>query len=148
MQIAELFRPQSGDTLQLSFGSTGKLYAQIRAGASFDVFFGADRATPQRVEQEGLTVNGSGFVYALGKLVLVERAALLRGWQGRGVAQGQLRQAGHLDPSDLQAVWLAHNRKWYRSIVAALVALPLVLRPTVLGFYVPVLMGLRGRDCN
>jgi molybdate transport system permease protein len=42
------------------------------------------------------------------------------------------------------AWWLAHNRKWYRSVVAALVALPLVLPPTVLGFYLLILLGPQG----
>ena len=42
------------------------------------------------------------------------------------------------------AWWLAHNRKWYRGMVAALVALPLVLPPTVLGFYLLLLMGPQG----
>jgi molybdate transport system permease protein len=72
-----------------------------------------------------------------------------------------------LDPNDLQAVWLtlklasiatllllliatplawwlAHSRKWYKGIVSALVALPLVLPPTVLGFYLLLLMGPQG----
>jgi molybdate transport system permease protein len=72
-----------------------------------------------------------------------------------------------LDPNDLQAIWLtlklagvttllllliatplawwlAHGDKWYRGIVAALVALPLVLPPTVLGFYLLVMMGPQG----
>jgi molybdate transport system substrate-binding protein len=69
-QIAALFQQQSGDTVKLSFGSTGKFYAQIKDGAPFDVFFAADSATPQRLEGEGMTVNGSRFVYALGNLVL------------------------------------------------------------------------------
>ncbi len=69
-QIAKLFQEEIGTTVKLSFGSTGKFYAQIKGGAPFDVFFAADTATPQRMEQEGLTVNGSRFVYALGKLVL------------------------------------------------------------------------------
>ncbi len=69
-QIAALFQQQSGHTVKLSFGSTGKFYAQIKGGAPFDVFFAADSATPQRLEDEGLTVGGSRFVYALGKLVL------------------------------------------------------------------------------
>ncbi|MGA7594213.1 MAG: molybdate ABC transporter substrate-binding protein [Gallionella sp.] len=69
-QIAALYGQQSGDTVKLSFGSTGKFYAQIKGGAPFDVFVAADTATPQRLEEEGLTVNGTRSVYALGKLVL------------------------------------------------------------------------------
>jgi molybdate transport system substrate-binding protein len=69
-QIAALFQKESGDTVKLSFGSTGKFYAQIKGGAPFDVFVAADSATPQRLEEEGMTVNGSRFVYALGNLVL------------------------------------------------------------------------------
>src|SRR5512147_1136169 len=42
------------------------------------------------------------------------------------------------------AWWLAHSRKWYAGIVAALVALPLVLPPTVLGFYLLLLLGPQG----
>jgi len=72
-----------------------------------------------------------------------------------------------LDPSDLQAVWLtlklasvstflllliatplawwlAHSGKWYKGMVAAVVALPLVIPPTVLGFYLLLLMGPHG----
>jgi molybdate transport system permease protein len=72
-----------------------------------------------------------------------------------------------LDPSDFQAIWLtlklasvttlillfiatplawwlAHSQKWYKGVVSALVALPLVLPPTVLGFYLLVLMGPQG----
>lgn len=42
------------------------------------------------------------------------------------------------------AWWLAHSRSWYKGLVAALVALPLVLPPTVLGFYLLLLMGPQG----
>jgi molybdate transport system permease protein len=42
------------------------------------------------------------------------------------------------------AWWLAHSRKWYKGMVAAMVALPLVLPPTVLGFYLLLLMGPHG----
>lgn len=42
------------------------------------------------------------------------------------------------------AWWLAHSSKWYKGIVAALVALPLVLPPTVLGFYLLLVMGPQG----
>jgi molybdate transport system permease protein len=42
------------------------------------------------------------------------------------------------------AWWLAHNRRWYKGIVSAVVALPLVLPPTVLGFYLLLLLGPQG----
>ncbi len=42
------------------------------------------------------------------------------------------------------AWWLAHTRSRWRSPLAAVVALPLVLPPTVLGFYLLMLMGPHG----
>lgn len=42
------------------------------------------------------------------------------------------------------AWWLAQTRSRARAVVAALVALPLVLPPTVLGFYLLVLLGPQG----
>ncbi len=42
------------------------------------------------------------------------------------------------------AWWLARTRVWFRGAVAAVVALPLVLPPTVLGFYLLLLMGPNG----
>ncbi len=42
------------------------------------------------------------------------------------------------------AWWLAHTQSRWRAAVTALVALPLVLPPTVLGFYLLVLLGPKG----
>ncbi|MBB3046416.1 molybdate transport system permease protein [Litorivivens lipolytica] len=42
------------------------------------------------------------------------------------------------------AYWLARTRSWLKGPVSALVALPLVLPPTVLGFYLLVAMGPEG----
>lgn len=42
------------------------------------------------------------------------------------------------------AWWLTHSRWRWKGIVAAIVALPLVLPPAVLGFYLLVLMGPHG----
>jgi molybdate transport system permease protein len=39
------------------------------------------------------------------------------------------------------AWWLARARGWWREVVGALVALPIVLPPTVLGFYLLIAMG-------
>lgn len=43
------------------------------------------------------------------------------------------------------AWWLARTRVWWKGPVAALVALPLVLPPTVMGFYLLLAMGPEGR---
>ncbi|GAB4118182.1 MAG: molybdate ABC transporter substrate-binding protein [Sideroxydans sp.] len=68
--LAVLFQQESGHTVVASLGASGKLYAQIRKGAAFDVFLSADEEIPKRLLQEGLAVGGSRFVYATGRLVL------------------------------------------------------------------------------
>lgn len=42
------------------------------------------------------------------------------------------------------AWWLARSRAWWKEIVAAVVAMPLVLPPTVLGFYLLLALGPDG----
>lgn len=42
------------------------------------------------------------------------------------------------------AWWLARSRSWLKGPVAALVAMPLVLPPTVIGFYLLIAMGPNG----
>lgn len=42
------------------------------------------------------------------------------------------------------AWWLAHTRSRWRTVVEAIVAMPLVLPPTVLGFYLLVALGPQG----
>jgi molybdate transport system substrate-binding protein len=68
--LAEAFEASSEHQVSLSFGSTGKHYAQIINGAPFDAFFAADTARPDLLEGQGLAVPGSRFTYAIGKLVL------------------------------------------------------------------------------
>jgi molybdate transport system substrate-binding protein len=69
-EIAAEFERQTGHKAALSFGATGKFYAQISNGAPFEVFLSADEATPARLEQEGQAVAGSRFTYAIGALAL------------------------------------------------------------------------------
>jgi molybdate transport system permease protein len=42
------------------------------------------------------------------------------------------------------AWWLARSKSWWAEVVAAVIALPLVLPPTVLGFYLLVTLGPNG----
>lgn len=68
--LAADFEEDTGHKIKLIFGSTGRHYAQIRNGAPFDVFFAADSKRPALLEEEGVSVSGSRFTYAEGKLVL------------------------------------------------------------------------------
>jgi len=68
--IAAEFEKATGHKAELSFGATGKFYAQIKNGAPFDVLLAADDETPAKMEKEGLAVPGSRMTYAIGALVL------------------------------------------------------------------------------
>lgn len=68
--IVPLFERATGNTVKVSFGSTGKLYSQIENGAPFEVFLAADTKRPAKAEATGLAVPGSRFTYALGKIWL------------------------------------------------------------------------------
>ena len=69
-QIAVDFEKDTGHKAVLSFGATGKFYAQITNGAPFEVFLSADDETPAKLEKELLIAPHSRFTYAIGKLVL------------------------------------------------------------------------------
>ncbi len=69
-QLASRFESRTGHEVKLSFGSTGKQYAQIRNGAPFHAWFAADSRRPALLEAGGLVQPGSRFTYALGRLVL------------------------------------------------------------------------------
>ena len=64
------FEAKSSHTLVVTSGSTGKLYAQIRNGAPFDLFLAADQDRPSRLNASGAAVDGSRFTYAIGQLAL------------------------------------------------------------------------------
>lgn len=68
--IAADFEKATGHKAALSFGATGKFYAQIQNGAPFAVLLTADDTTPAKLVAEKLAVEGSSFTYAIGKLVL------------------------------------------------------------------------------
>ncbi len=67
-EIAANFEQASGHHAVVSYGSTGKLFAQIEHGAPFEVFLAADQKRPKLLEEKG-TASGR-FTYAVGKLVL------------------------------------------------------------------------------
>lgn len=68
--LAAHWQPMSKPQIKIISGSSGQLYAQIRHGAPFDVFFSADRARPQLLAEQGLAWADSLDDYAIGVLVL------------------------------------------------------------------------------
>ncbi len=69
--LVEAYRQQSpADSVSISSGSSGKLYAQIVNGAPFDIFLSADQEKPLRLVERNLAAHGSRFSYAQGVLVL------------------------------------------------------------------------------
>ncbi|WP_188150528.1 molybdate ABC transporter substrate-binding protein [Teredinibacter waterburyi] len=62
------YQAETGVILNLSAGSTGKLYTQIIHGAPFALFFAADEQTPARLVEQGFAERTS--TYARGQLVL------------------------------------------------------------------------------
>ena len=68
--LKPIFEKASGHRVEATTGSTGKFYAQIAAGAPFDILLSADAKTPERLEAEGAGVAGTRFTYAIGRLTL------------------------------------------------------------------------------
>src|SRR5579859_5397834 len=69
-ELASTYEKQSGAKLNLTFGSSGNFFAQIKNGAPFDLFFSADSEYPRRLDTAGLVASTSTYEYAVGRLVL------------------------------------------------------------------------------
>jgi molybdate transport system substrate-binding protein len=69
-ELVTEYEKSTGDRVRLSLGSSGNFYAQIQNGAPFDLYFSADIAYPRKLEEAGLTVPGSLYPYAIGRIVL------------------------------------------------------------------------------
>lgn len=68
-EFSQAFEQETGTATDLVISSSGKLTAQITAGAPYDIFFSADLSYPEKLAQSGLT-EGNASTYAYGQLVL------------------------------------------------------------------------------
>jgi molybdate transport system substrate-binding protein len=68
--IVAAYTKQTGQTVKLSFGSSGNLTNQIQNGAPFDVFFSADESYPTQLINKGLAEKETLYRYAVGRLAL------------------------------------------------------------------------------
>lgn len=68
--VTSRFEKATGNTVKLSFGSSGNFFSQIQNGAPYDLFFSADIDYPKKLAAAGLAEPGSLYEYATGKIVL------------------------------------------------------------------------------
>lgn len=97
--LAARFESETGHSLKLSAGSTGRFYAQIREGAPFDLFLAADQEHPRRLQQEGLAAEPP-LTYAIGRLALWSAdPALLQGDAREVLRRGAFRRLAIAKPA-------------------------------------------------
>lgn len=95
-KITPMFQAETGHKVILSFGSTGKFYAQIKNGAPFDVLLAADDETPARLEREGLGNNR--YTYSVGRLALWSKQVGLIDERGDVLKSAKIERLAMADP--------------------------------------------------
>ena len=69
-EIGSSYTQKNKIDIVFSFGSSGKIYSQIRNGAPYDIFLSADQVRPEKLIQEGKALAQTRMTYATGQLVL------------------------------------------------------------------------------
>ena len=96
-QISEVFHQQTGITINASNASSGQLFAQIKHGANYDIFFSADAQRPEQLLLEGIGL-GPTQIYAYGQLALYSQPAInCAHWQ-RTLQQAQINNIALANP--------------------------------------------------
>ena len=97
-KIAAAFEADTGHKAELSFGATGKFYAQIKNGAPFEILLSADDTTPEKLEKEGAGVANSRFTYAIGTLILWSPKAGFVDDKGEVLSKGEFKHLSIANP--------------------------------------------------
>src|SRR6267143_6096148 len=113
-ELAADFEKQTGNKVNVTYGSSGNFFSQIQNGAPFDLFFSADEEYAKKLEAGGLAEPGTLYNYAVGRIVI---------WMPQGVkvdlnAQGM---NGLLDAA-IQKIAIANpaHAPYGRAAVAAM----------------------------
>ncbi len=69
-ELSAQFERQAGTKVNVTYGSSGNFFSQMRNGAPFDLFFSADIEYPQKLEAAGLAEPGTLYEYAVGRIVI------------------------------------------------------------------------------
>jgi molybdate transport system substrate-binding protein len=96
--LARTFERATGHRAVISLGATGKLYAQIRQGAPYEVLLSADSSTPSKLAREGDAVAETQRTYAIGRLVLWSRDTDAVDAKGDALRDGDFRRLAIANP--------------------------------------------------
>src|SRR5713101_6604122 len=69
-ELAANFEKQTGNKVNVTYGSSGNFFSQIQNGAPFDLFFSADVEYAKKLEADGLAEPGTLYNYAVGRIVI------------------------------------------------------------------------------
>lgn len=69
-QVISQFEKQTGQSVRVTFGSSGNFVSQIQNGAPFDLLLSADIGYPRQLEAASLAEPGTLYQYATGAIVL------------------------------------------------------------------------------
>src|SRR5882762_5123970 len=68
--LASQYEKQTGNKVNVTYGSSGNFFSQLQNGAPFDLFFSADIDYARRLETAGLAEPGTLYPYAIGRIVI------------------------------------------------------------------------------
>lgn len=124
IEISKAFAQETGIEAKTVFGSTGKLAAQIKSGAPFDVFLAANLAYPDSLFKQGLAVAAPK-IYSYGIVVLwttrgIDLTEGLRALLNPAAVKVAIPDPGHA-PYGMAAVAALKRAGLYDSVKAKLV---------------------------
>jgi molybdate transport system substrate-binding protein len=92
------FKQKTGIQIEPIIGSSGKLVAQIKNGAPFDVFLSADMSFPNALDKDGLALQ-TPVIYAYGNLVICSSKNIgLENW-ARTLLTNRIKKIAIANPS-------------------------------------------------
>ena len=68
--LASQYEKQTGNKVNVTYGSSGNFFSQLQNGAPFDLFFSADVDYARMLERSGQAEPGTLYPYAIGRIVL------------------------------------------------------------------------------
>lgn len=96
-ELITAFEQSSSHKVKASYGSSGKIFAQIKHGAPFQIFFSADQAKPLALYDESLT-SSPPFTYALGALALWSSNAEFKQQELKYLQAGKFNKLSFANP--------------------------------------------------